>query len=392
MNVYEQVKQPIARIVSSQVAIVLILSTILWMTGLPLLVNRADAAQLTNVSDTLSDSNLGAGTKHVIRYTTASSTPAGGTIKIQFDAATSLFSQVFSTATTTDYTATGMHVVANAAGCDGTNSDQVYPVGNFNNGTDENVTFVVCTSDTVAVGAKVITIGAATSTPLITNPATTGSYRVTVSGSNSDYGDTRVAVLTNVTVTAAVDTSFTFTVAGLATSTVVNGETLNGTASSTSIAFGTLAPGVPQIRGQRLTVITNAANGFSVTVVENQNLLSATGADIDLFADGTLTATPASWSSPLNTLGSENTYGHIGVTSDDASTSNGNEFTNGGTKYAGNFAPGGPRQLFYHNLPSNGTGTGVGTTDVAYKVEVASLQEAGSDYTNTLTYVATPVF
>ncbi len=391
MNVFEQAKNPVSSILSSPVAMILIISTLLWATGAPLLMRHADAAQLLNVSDTLTDSNLGAGTKHVIRYTTASSTPAGGTIKIQFDAAGSAFSQIGSAATSTDISATGMTVVSNLAACTG-GADRVYPVPNYNNGTDENITFTVCPSNTVGTGAKTITIGTATSTPLITNPAVTGSYRVTISGSNGDYGDTRVAVLGNVTVTAAVDTIFTFTVAGLATSTSVNGDSTTGSTTATAIPFGTIAPGPggAKVMGQRLTVVTNAANGFSVTVVENQNLLSATGADIDLFQDGVPVATPATWASPSNTLGSENSYGHIGVTSDDAITSNGAEFV--GSKYAGNFGPGGPRQVFYHNLPSNGTVTGVGTTDVAYKLEIGSLQEAGNDYTNTLTYVATPIF
>jgi hypothetical protein len=385
MNVFEQVKHPMASILSSPLAMVLIISTLLWATGLPLLVARADAQQLTNVSDTLTDSSLSVATRNVVRFTTASSTPAGGTIKIQFDAAGSAFSEVFSSATSTDITASGMNVVSNAAGCSGTASE-VYPTGNYNNGTDENITFTVCGSDTVSAGSKQINIG--TSTPLITNPATTGSYRITVSGSNGDYGDTRVAVLPNVLVTASVDTSFTFTVTGLATSTNVNGDTTTGTASSTSIAFGTLTPGAAKVMGQQLSVSTNAANGFSVTVVENQNLTSATGADIDLFKDGATTSVPTAWTSPTNVLNQEWTYGHIGVTSEDTTLSAGDEF--GASLYAGNFNT--ARQVFYNNGPSDGTTADIGLTKVAYKVQIGTLQEAGSDYTNTLTYVATPTF
>ena len=87
MNVFEQVKQPVGSLVSSPVAMILIISTLLWATGAPLLMKRADAAQVTNISDTLTDSDLGVATKHVIRYTTASSTPAGGTISFVFDPA-----------------------------------------------------------------------------------------------------------------------------------------------------------------------------------------------------------------------------------------------------------------------------------------------------------------
>lgn len=174
----------------------------------------------------------------------------------------------------------------------------------------------------------------------------------------------------------------------MATSSVVNGETLTGYASSSYIAFGTLAPGVAKVLGQRLNVTTNAAFGYSVTVVQDGNLRSSTGADIDLFSNGTELATPGPWVVPTNTLGSEATYGHIGVTSDDAVLSAGDEF--GTQQFAGNFAN--PRQVMYHNAPADGVTAGVGSTTVAYKVEIASLQEAGTDYTNTLTYVATPIF
>jgi hypothetical protein len=53
-----------------------------------------------------------------------------------------------------------------------------------------------------------------------------------------------------------------------------------------------------------------------------------------------------------------------------------------------------PVEVFYHNTPveySQG-GMGVGSTTVAYKVEISNLQEAAKDYQATLTYIATPVF
>ncbi len=383
MNVFEQAKKnPIASFLSSPIALVLIISTLLWATGLPLLVSRADAAQLTLVSDTLTDSNPSTANRNVIKFTSATSSIAGQTIAIVWDPVGSAFSQVALTATTTQITVTGMTLVTTCGGAaDEVTVQQVYTAGS------EGVVFTVCATDTVTPGAKIITLG--TSTPFISNPAAAGSYRITVTGTNGDTGEARVAILPHVTVTAAVDTTFTFTVAGLATSTTVNGDTLTGSTTATVIAFGTLAPTVAKIMGQQLSVTTNASNGFSVTVVENQNLLSATGADIDLFQDGAATAVPIAWASPTNTLAAgEASYGHIGVTSEDTTLSAGAEFS--GTKYAGNFNT--ARQVFYSTTPADGTTAGVGTTKVAYKVEIGSLQEAGSDYTNILTYVATPIF
>ncbi len=381
MNVFEQVKHPAASILSSPLALVLIISTLLWATGAPLLMHRVDAAQVTNFSNTLADSDLGVASKNTIRFTSTTTVPAGGTINFVFDPAGNGFGFTGAAATSTNFIGTGMTVVATCAGA----TDEVIPTINTTAGS-EGFTFTVCAGDSVTAGAKTIVIG--TSTPLVTNPAAAGSYRITMTTSAGDFGETRVAIIDDVVVTASVDTTFTFTITGMATSTSVNGEAITGYSSSTFLAFGTLAPGVAKTLGQRLNVTTNAAFGYSVTVVEDGNLRSSTGADIDLFSNGTELATPGAWTSPTNTLGSENTYGHIGVTSDDSVLSAGDEF--GSQLFAGNFAN--PRQVMYHNAPADGTTDGVGSTTVAYKVEIASLQEAGSDYTNTLTYVATPIF
>ncbi len=381
MNVFEHVKQPAASILSSPVALVLIISTLLWATGAPLLMHRAVAAQVVNYSDTLADSDLGIATKHTIRFTSSTTVPALGTISFIFDPATDAFSLTGAAATSTNFIGTGMTVVEACGG----GTDEVIPTIT-SGAANEGITFTVCAGDSVVPAALTIVIG--TSTPIITNPAAAGSYRITMTTSAGDFGETRVAIIDDVVVTASVDTTFTFSIHSMATSSVVNGETLTGYASSSYIAFGTLAPGVAKVLGQRLNVTTNAAFGYSVTVVQDGNLRSSTGADIDLFSNGTELATPGPWVVPTNTLGSEATYGHIGVTSDDAVLSAGDEF--GTQQFAGNFAN--PRQVMYHNAPADGVTAGVGSTTVAYKVEIASLQEAGTDYTNTLTYVATPIF
>lgn len=381
MNVFGKAKHPVASILSSPVAMILIISTLLWATGAPLLMKRADAAMVTNISDTLTDSDLGVATRNVIRYTTASSTPQNGTIQFIFDPAGSAFTVTGAAATTTNIIATGMTIVTTCGG----GTDEVIPTVNQGAGV-EGFTLTVCSGDTVPVGAKTIAFG--TSTPIITNPAAAGSYRITLQGSNGDVGETRVAIIDDVVVTASVDTTFTFTITGIATSSVINGDTTTGSTTATVMAFNTLTPGAAKIMAQHLAVVTNAAFGFSVTVVEDQNLLSSTGADIDLFKDGATTSVPTAWTSPTNVLGNEWTYGHLGVASEDTTLSAGDEF--GTSLYAGNFNT--ARQVFFHNGPSDGTTANIGSTNVAYKVEIGSLQEAGTDYTNSLTYVATPVF
>jgi hypothetical protein len=328
-----------------------------------------------------------------INYTTPSNIPPGATIKVQLDPANSLFSEVGSAATSSDIfigtsTPNGYAVVSSC-----TSGNQATVAASYNNGTDENITFTICgTSLAIATGTPVqIIVGS--STRLWTNPSVTGSYRIYIAGSQPSYGETRVAVLQNVTLTASVNTSFTFTVSGLATTTGLFGNLSTTTASSTatSLPFATLASGTPVILAQQLNVSTNAQNGFSVTVQEDQPPTSATGATIDLFKDGATTSIPTAWTHPSATLGAPQTYGHFGITSDDVdeNSTGVNEFGTG-TLWAGNFDQ--PRVVFSNNGAADGVTQNKGTARVGYKIEISDLQEAGNDYTDTITYVATPTF
>lgn len=385
MNTSVNRKSFLQSIVWSPVAAVLILTLLFWATGLPALLRSAEAAQLTFISATLSDSAPSNLASTTIAWTTATSTTAGQTIKIQFDPVTSLFAEVYSSATSTDIVGSGLTVVNNLGACPGSGTN-VYPTGNYNNGTDENLTLTVCPSNTVLPGAKSIDIGAG-GTKLLYNPNVVGSYRITIGGTWLDSGETRVAIINNVVVTASIDTTFTFTIAGLASGSTVNGTTTSTTTSATALQFGTLVPYTPKFLAQKLTVTTNARNGFVVTVQQNQNLLSSTGAYIPLFSNGATTTTPIVFVAPTAVLDNHATYSHIGVTSDDADL-NGGEFT--GTKFAGNFNT--ARQVFSHTGPADGTTANKGTAQVGFEIETSALQEAANDYTNTLTYVATPTF
>ena len=80
----------------------------------------------------------------------------------------------------------------------------------------------------------------------------------------------------------------------------------------------------------------------------------------------------------------------MGITSEDESLSSaGVEFYN--DLWAGDFV-GNPREVMYHDGPADGATVGIGSTTVGYQVEITDFQEAGTDYTANLTYVATPTF
>ncbi|MFH1193653.1 MAG: LamG domain-containing protein [bacterium] len=327
---------------------------------------------LSNISDTLSDSDLSVTATHTVGLTSNSSLAAGESMSITWPTGFTGISNL----TSSDLSASGMTIVSSCTAS---------PNEMTSSAAGQILTLTVCAGDTVSSGAKIITVGG---TNKITNPSSAGSKEIRIDWDSDESGKTRVAIIDDVNITASMATAFSFTIAAK-TSGTVNGEGTSCEAgtTTTAIPFGTLTASAPKVACQTLSVTTNAKNGFVVTVKEDQRLTSANGADIDTFKDDSQLATPADWEAPSDTLDSETTYGYMGVTSEDADL-NSDEF--GSAKYAGNFLS--ARTLFSHTGPSNGTTANKGQTNVAYKIEIGSLQEAADDYSATLTYVATPTF
>jgi hypothetical protein len=362
------------------------LAIILWSVGLPSL-RIAEAANVTSFSDTLSDSAPGAVSDHTIQFTSPSGVTNGSTITLDFSDGPFVVGAVDDTdidvATTADFTL--------APDCTGSED-----VGASFSG--EVLTIELCSGDGAVIapnGTTTIEIGLnatfdTAGDEQLTNPAV-GSYQIPLIAGASDSGETRVAIVNTVLVSASVDTVFTFTVDGVNGGQAVNtADTTGGTTTATTIPFGTLTSGNASTAAQDLTVVTNARSGFVVTVQTDQQLLSSNGSDIDGFADGAYNDTPIPWDNPSALPGDESTYGHWGITSDD-NTVGANLFNVGsGDRFVS--ASTTPVEIFNHNGPTDGTGNGEGTTRVGYKVEVSALQEAAEDYQATLTYVATPVF
>jgi hypothetical protein len=387
--------------VQKQIAAMLIATLTMWAIGFPLWM-KADAAQLIRVSDTLSDSDKNVLANHTIEFTTTDNAIAeDDQIVITLDSEGQLFNvPAAMNFEDIDVKVGGADVAVAAvkSGASwGVTVDNVADTFTFTVGSG-----AVAASTTVQIEIGTNATFGSNGAEQITNPnpASAGgvgtSYRIDVgvSGTNTDAATTRVAIIDDVTMTAAVDTVLNFNIYGTATTTSINGVSTTGSSTSVTLPFGTLSagPAGAKILGQRLTVETNAKNGFSVTVAQDQNLLSASAADIDLFVDGDATSTPQTWTSPSNNIADENTWGHYGITSQDSTLSWGGGDPFGSQLFAGNFASSTPLEIFYHNGPSDGTTDDIGETYVAVEIEIASLQEAANDYTNTLTYVATPVF
>ncbi len=379
------------------VSIFLLMTLFIWTLNWPGFIKSAGAAQLTLVSDTISTSAPGVKANHTVKFTLKNPVSASSTIVIAFDNTfQSTSSPAFANSDANDYdiASSTLDLTVVVAGSCPTSGSAAFEITSISAST---FTFTHCaltlpvaatTPVTVKIGTNA-TVGGTGDSQLV-NPSATGSYVVRVTAPTGDAADTRVAIVNQVTVTASVATNFTFTVAGVASGQSVNGDgtTTSSGATATALPFGTISPSTPEVLAQTLTVSTNAKNGFTVGVFQDQNLTSANGADIDQFKDGSGTVTPEAWAAPSATIDVENTYGHFGLTSEDADLS-GDEF---GTALYAAIGTSTPRTVFSHTGPANGVTANKGLTRVGYKMEISALQEAAEDYTNILTYIATPTF
>jgi hypothetical protein len=379
---------------AKQLALLLIVATLTWTVGLPTFFTTASAyVNVVSFSATASSSAPLASTNYGIQWTTATATTLGATFTITFSPGTSDFSFASLSTSTNDISATTTNsgsatYVGMFTSCSGL-ANEFYSATTSNIAGNRHVDFTMCPSDTIASG---VTLRVFFTNNHVVNPSSQTSYIVRVSDSqlNGNLGDTRVAIISQVTVTAAVDTALTFTINAVNPGVLINGTTTTATSTATTITLGTTTPGIPVIAAQDLRVTTNARNGFQVTVIQSGNLTSSNGADIDVFLANNGTGTPSSWQAPQTLLTNENTWGHYGLMTNDADLGVGVP-TFGPDQWVGNFATT-TRLVFYHATSSDGSTQNIGMTKVVYALQVSALQEAATDYTNTLTYVCTPTF
>jgi len=366
------------------VAVIVGIALFLWSTGLPTIFRFAEAASITNASDTISNSAPSQLANHTIQFTTPNGMLTGQTFTLTFQNTFTMGSVVEGDI---DLLVNGVSTSTGAVS--GANTWGVTVSGSV-------ITFQTPTSHGVGSTTQMqILIGtnASGGTNRITNPsATTTSHSIDIGGTMQDTGQVRVAITDQVNVSASVNTSLTFTVSGVGASTTVNGSptTTSATSTSVSLPFGLLGINVSKVLAQDLSVTTNATNGYTVTVEMTDALKSSTGATIDGFIDGSNTVTPTAWQGPSANVTDPATYGHWGLTSTDGTTtrSGPQEFT--ADKWVSGSTT--PIVIMGHTGPADGTTQGYGSARVGYQVQISALQEAGDDYSTTLRYIATPTF
>lgn len=247
----------------------LVLTIALFSLYLPPIL-EIGAGNLTNIKDTMTRLQTSATSNHTIQFVPTQTTPAGGGVRIEFDSGFNLGALVFSDVTMNDGTTS--FIGTSTVAC--SSATQFY----FATSTGPVATLKLCTGATLANATTTITI----SNNRVTNPSSAGSKTITLKTCTDDpatcstirdSGKLAVAITSSdqVTISATVDPIITFTISA-------NSASL-GTLSASAVATTTITA----------TTTTNAAGGYSATILEDGNLRSD-GNDIDDVADGAVTA------------------------------------------------------------------------------------------------------
>lgn len=323
---------------------------------------------IEDAKDTISDSDVSMTATHTFNFKTNATTTEDGYWRVTFP-------EYFT-------------------GIDSGNAECAYGDANFTASSTGQLLDCAVTGDQIGTTTQIVITG-------VGNPATTSTYYIEIENYNASdelLERVRVAVVIvdDVLMTAKVDSSLTFAVSGTSTAGIVGGIACSNASTATNTPFGTLAVGATSTVCQTLNVTTNADDGYTVTVEQDDELTSDSLSNINSFnnsPDETGSTTPKAWVSPTNTLDAYHTYGHMGLHSDDSNLESAYalmDFDDGGTLFAG-LNTTDPLQVMHHAGPSNGVAQNSGEAHLVYQVEIGSLQEAG-DYENRLTYICTPTF
>lgn len=209
---------------------------------------------------------------------------------------------------------------------------------------------------------------------------------------DSDTTIGKIALTESVLITATIDPTITFYVDSIGASTP--GMTRCGTALSSnasqstaaSINFGSVSLGQFNTLAQRFTCSTNASNGYTVQIYENNQLInSSTGAtipDTDC-DDGTCTTTSEQkWETDTGVTKSEFGYSLESITGPVA-------FQHDNVFKAKPFGVGTANAKVIMNRTD--TPTGVDQGYICYRITASNFQEAGV-YQNQINFIATATF
>ena len=228
-----------------------------------------------------------------------------------------------------------------------------------------------------------------------TNPAGAGSKTITLGGSANITGSFAIAIVTDdqVSITASIDPSITFNVGAQASITACDG-TFNGNGGL--VALGTLTVGAVASSDAALVphictrVTTNASSGAAVTVSSANAALASIGTPLDTIASGTATLVPGTSGYGL-CAGSA-----VGDSGKDATTPLGASPTRS-APFAGAACAAAGHDVGHLTVAAQNVWTLNAASQNAFfrlyvKAAIAGTVPAHTDYSDTLTFVATATF
>jgi hypothetical protein len=171
--------------------------------------------------------------------------------------------------------------------------------------------------------------------------------------------------------------SLTLSVSGVAGGVATQGVVTDVETTHKDISFGTLTPGTPKNAAQRLTVTTNASEGYQVFVYERQPLTAGLATIKGVLGTN---QSPLPWSAGC-TATATSCYGYH--TGDNILSGGSTRFLIDDT-YATLSTT--PAEIVYSSLPVTAQ-----STDIVYRIEVRAGQPAGR-YESNLVYIVVPVF
>ncbi len=226
----------------------------------------------------------------------------------------------------------------------------------------------------------------------ITN-SSAGTYNLAVDTTDEDSQDTIIVTTTAITISATIDETLTNTVAAVVSGscTTTGGTTITSTAST--IPYATISTETFYDICQQLTVATNAAGGYTVTVYTVAGLDAGANAFAVGSCDGggcTLT-TPNTWATATNNgyaICMDDSTGDAAATANAGWDTAAEQCGGAGQKYEL------VADLSGSQAPSTIMSSAVGVTDVAlvgWRLSADGAQAAGA-YTGTVDYITTGTF
>lgn len=190
--------------------------------------------------------------------------------------------------------------------------------------------------------------------------------------------DAPVAASTTYPSLQADGAKLTFTVDGVPSETSTEGIMTDFATTPTVVNFNSILMDTEYEVAQRITIDTNATEGYQVLLYGSQALTNSYGATIDPVA--TTNDSPGPWTGTACLASADGCFGyHPG----DDSLANGSIRFSSFDTYAALEET--PREIFYSSVPI------VDVHDIVYKVEVGSAQPAGA-YNTDLSYLVIPLF